>query len=325
MNIETTISDMYEQNYETNGPACQSSFWEHLEQMTQDLQNERLADVFRFISFIPGETYGPHTHLRIEINYVKRGSCSLHLDNKIVRFREGEIMIIAPHVNHLFEAGPNGTTLMQLEFLPEIFSRFRLKQVSNASIPDTVSLFPFGKEHQVIKVIDNIRIVHSLQRIIHEMEAKNPYYQHLVIMYYAELLILIHRYMEEVHLPLCTNKAIRQAVTYMRSNYLSPIAINQVADHVGVSERYLRTLFTTNLNQSPLEYLNRIRVQKAIELLQNTDLSVKEVCFQCGFQSPQYFSRLFKRQTGVAPHTITKSHTPTPFTTSLYPQQNEKQ
>ena len=49
----------------------QYSLWELLESITENLKTKRLADVFRFISFYPGETYGPHQHLRIEINYVK--------------------------------------------------------------------------------------------------------------------------------------------------------------------------------------------------------------------------------------------------------------
>ena len=109
-----------------NNSAEHSSLWEVLKNITGNLRNQRLADVFRFISFYPGETYGPHRHLRIEINYVKKGNCILHLDNESITFREGEIMIITSDVNHLFEAGSEGTTLMQLEFLPELFSQFNL-------------------------------------------------------------------------------------------------------------------------------------------------------------------------------------------------------
>lgn len=46
----------------------QSSLWLQLEQIVDNLKSHRLADVFRFVSFYPGETYGPHSHLRIEIN-----------------------------------------------------------------------------------------------------------------------------------------------------------------------------------------------------------------------------------------------------------------
>ena len=120
--------------------AVHSSLWEILEQITENLKSKRLADVFRFISFYPSETYGPHKHLRIEINYVKKGYCILHLDNESVTFKEGEIMVITSDVNHLFEAGSEGTTLMQLEFLPEIFSNFNLNSRvgKDASVPTSV-------------------------------------------------------------------------------------------------------------------------------------------------------------------------------------------
>lgn len=52
--------------------AKQSSFGELLGNITYNLKSKRLADVFRFILFYSGETYGLHKHLRIEINYVKK-------------------------------------------------------------------------------------------------------------------------------------------------------------------------------------------------------------------------------------------------------------
>ena len=69
-----------------------NSFFVQLEQLTERLKHRRLAEVFRTISFHASETYGPHAHLRIEINYVKRGSCILHLEDERVLFREGDIM-----------------------------------------------------------------------------------------------------------------------------------------------------------------------------------------------------------------------------------------
>ena len=49
----------------------EQSLWGMLEGITENLKHKRLADVFRFVSFRPFETFGPHKHLRIEINYVK--------------------------------------------------------------------------------------------------------------------------------------------------------------------------------------------------------------------------------------------------------------
>lgn len=278
------------------------SLWNLLEHIAENMDSKRLADVFRFISFHPSEAYGPHKHLRIEINYVKKGNCTLHLDNESVSFREGEMMIVSSEVSHTFEAGSEGTTLMQLEFLPEIFSKFNfhIGAEANGLTPVTI----FSEENRLIKIVHNVCIMRTVQRIVNELKLKGKHYQYLVVMYYAELLILINRYMDESYLPICTNDSLKKALSYVRFNYQTAITITDVAEHAGISERYLRKLFAQHLNLSPLDYLNQIRINKSIELLRNTEKSVKEICFACGFKSPQYFSRIFKQQTGVSPREV---------------------
>lgn len=284
--------------------STEQSLWGLLEDITENLKHNRLADVFRFISFHPFETYGPHEHLRIEINYVKKGNCVLHLDHESITFSENEMMIICSNVAHTFEAGSEGTTLIQLEFLPEIFSRFNLNHLGDGVefTPITV----FSEENRLIKIVNNVRIMRAVQRIVNELNSKNNYYRYLVVMYYAELLILIYRHMDEVYLPICSNEALIKAIAYIRLHYKSEITITDVAEQAGIGERYLRKLFAQHLNLSPLDYLNQIRVNKSIELLRNTEMSIKEICFSCGFNSPQYFSRVFKQQMGVTPREVTK-------------------
>ena len=289
-----------------SNPAELPTFWTFLDNITNNLKSQRLADVFRFISFYPFETYGPHKHLRLEINHVKKGNCMMHLDNESINFVEGDTMIILSNVNHVFEAGSGGTTLMQLEFLPEIFSGFDLNFPGCIDGIGLGSISPFSEENKLIKIVNNIGIMRVVQRIVNELEGKNSYYQYLVVMYYAELLVLIYRYMSENYLPICQNDALKRAISFIRFNYHKDISINDVAIQADISERYLRSLFSQYLNISPLDYLNQIRINKSIELLRNTELSVKEICFQCGFQSPQYFSRLFKQQTGISPREVAK-------------------
>mgnify|MGYP003212848375 FL=1 len=289
-----------------SNPAELPTFWTFLDNITNNLKSQRLADVFRFISFYPFETYGPHKHLRLEINHVKKGNCMMHLDNESINFVEGDTMIILSNVNHVFEAGSGGTTLMQLEFLPEIFSGFDLNFPGCIDGIGLASISPFSEENKLIKIVNNIGIMRVVQRIVNELEGKNSYYQYLVVMYYAELLVLIYRYMSENYLPICQNDALKRAISFIRFNYHKDISINDVAIQADISERYLRSLFSQYLNISPLDYLNQIRINKSIELLRNTELSVKEICFQCGFQSPQYFSRIFKQQTGISPREVAK-------------------
>ena len=282
----------------------EQSLWGMLEGIVGNLKYKRLADVFRFVSFQPSETFGPHQHLRIEINYVKKGNCILHLKNESISFSENEMMVICSNVEHTFEAGSEGTTLMQLEFLLEVFSRFNPDEQGRAG--ELASVTIFSKENRLIKIVNNVRIMSVVQRIVNEMNQKSNYYQYLVVMYYAELLILIYRYLDEAYLPVCANDSLKKAISYIRLNYQSDMTIRDVASRIGVGERYLRKLFSQCLNLSPLDYLNQVRISKAIELLRNTEMSVKEVCFACGFRSPQYFSRIFKQQMGISPREVTR-------------------
>lgn len=277
-------------------------FWEVLENIIGGMTHRRLAEVFRVISFHGLEKYGPHSHLRMEINYVKKGSCTLHLKNESVCFKENELMIIASHVEHTFEAGPRETVLMQLEFLPEIYQS--LNPMSDEKFSDLDPLEIFSDENRLIKIKDNERINGVIQKILDEMTQKKGGYQYLVMMHYAELLILVQRHLDESYLPLCANEPLRKAISFIKANYQKELTAKDISEHTSIGERYLRKLFGCHLGMPPMEYVNQLRINKSSELIRDTDLSIKEICFACGFKSPQYFSRLFKRHTGISPKEI---------------------
>jgi AraC-like DNA-binding protein len=75
----------------------------------------------------------------------------------------------------------------------------------------------------------------------------------------------------------------------------------EVAKAAGVSSQHLIRLFRKHLNSTPVGYINRTKVLHAIDLLRNTKLSVKEIAYELGFEDPNYFSRLFKREEGMSP------------------------
>lgn len=68
-----------------------------------------------------------------------------------------------------------------------------------------------------------------------------------------------------------------------------------------ISESQLRRLFHQAYQCSPVQYIIRERIALSQNLLRNGDIPISEVSYLCGFGSPSYFSRLFKKETGVAP------------------------
>lgn len=96
------------------------------------------------------------------------------------------------------------------------------------------------------------------------------------------------------------NSVIREAKAIIDHNYDKHISLEELADMVNVSSFYLSRLFKEELGESFSEYITRLRMEKAIELLAKGQ-SVKECCFLVGYNDPNYFSRLFKKYFGVTP------------------------
>lgn len=98
-----------------------------------------------------------------------------------------------------------------------------------------------------------------------------------------------------------SNAIVNQAVEYMHEHYNEELTLVDVAERVGISSGYLSTLFTQNLGNGFIDTLNAIRVERACVYLQQNQMKTYEVAFKVGFRDEKYFSRIFKKVTGVTP------------------------
>jgi len=97
-------------------------------------------------------------------------------------------------------------------------------------------------------------------------------------------------------------RAIHEAMHRMADDPAQPApSLPELARRLGVSYTWFRRTFAHHTGLSPHQYRIQIKLGRARTLLSETALTVKEVAFRCGFESEHYFSRLFKRKTGVAP------------------------
>ena len=91
-----------------------------------------------------------------------------------------------------------------------------------------------------------------------------------------------------------------------------PLTCREVARRVGLSLRQIERRFRRELRCSLLQYYRQIRIAKAHQLLQQTELSVTEVAFSCGFSSPEYFCRLYRAFFGCSPSRDRRQSTTAP-------------
>jgi len=94
---------------------------------------------------------------------------------------------------------------------------------------------------------------------------------------------------------------LKRSLEYIELHYALPVQLSDLAEHVEVSPAYLSNLFTRHLGKTFVDYLTDCRIEKAKNLLAEKSHSIKTISHLVGYQDPNYFSRLFKKQTGQSP------------------------
>lgn len=95
--------------------------------------------------------------------------------------------------------------------------------------------------------------------------------------------------------------AILPGVILLEQNFLQNTPVNELAKICNISESSFRTIFKKSFSQSPIQYRNRLRINRAFSLLEEGSSTVSEVAFACGFENVGYFCRYYKKITGESP------------------------
>ncbi|MEP4038753.1 MULTISPECIES: GlxA family transcriptional regulator [unclassified Pseudophaeobacter] len=95
---------------------------------------------------------------------------------------------------------------------------------------------------------------------------------------------------------------LSMVIQMMEANIEEPISPSVLAQDVGMSTRQLERLFRRYLNRSPKRYYMELRLQKARNLLMQTDMSVINVALACGFASPSHFSKCYRSHYDTTPY-----------------------
>ncbi len=103
------------------------------------------------------------------------------------------------------------------------------------------------------------------------------------------------------NIPVKNQEVVRRAIGYISKNYAANMTLEDVANHVHLNPAYFSTVFKQSCGSSFKEYLNMVRIEESKRLLANTDYSVIDIAIASGFEDQSYFSKVFKKYTGLTP------------------------
>ncbi|MGV8095246.1 MAG: helix-turn-helix domain-containing protein [Mangrovibacterium sp.] len=268
---------------------------------TPDPKIDFSLDMFKVTSYKQGYHFKTHCHKRVELIYVLRGSCMMIIENELVSLTKENSIFVFPYTNHDFQVhSGGGVKIVQLEFTLD-------KQEAHSSGSCTLAGLHFlnrlSEGMKFIKIPNNPEIRDCMERIIRENRMIQENSDTLNKLYFLELDILLSRYVSKMSKTdkEFENNCIKQGIEIIHKEYCSEIKVNHIAAECGVSERYFRKLFKKYMESTPHDYCNNLRISKAVELLSNRRIPIKEIAYSVGYSTPQYFCRAFKKAYGLTP------------------------
>jgi len=159
-----------------------------------------------------------------------------------------------------------------------------------------VSVLPFNPT-------EDISLVHIANQLFTFASTESTDNDLLILGALFELLGTIyakHHYTE--NFKSSTNaKLFKPLLEFIEKSYMKPITLSDMAQVSGMSNSHFSVLFHDFFRQTPIDYLNSYRIERACLFLINSDLSVTEISYRCGFSDSAYFAKVFKKYKKTTP------------------------
>ncbi len=250
------------------------------------------------------------THDSFELAAIKQGQAVYNFTGgRTVSLNPGDMMIIKPHVSHRFTVIGGGTCNI-------IVMRFKFADVEGHEI-NPLSLSDFlsylenrGQGEQEYLPINAglwSDVTRQVNRILAEQRQKREGHEYMTRLLVLELFVLVSRALrsqwESSVEPHGTriSEYMRNARRYIEENSAEELTLRQIAGYVYLSPSYFVRAFKEAWGQSPMHYLQQIRLAKAQELLAGTDLSIRDVAQKAGFTDQRRMNELFIKSLGISP------------------------
>lgn len=231
-----------------------------------------------------------------QVNYITHGQGIYETESGRFQIKPGSLMVTRPGVWHRYRPDKkSGWTENFIGFdgsIPrEIFSQGR----------------PWSERvvHHMGNREEFIDTYHNIFEIIQE---EQPGFQQVasgMIMKLLGLMVSLEK--QRNFSGKRMEKVIREVCFEIRENIGKEIDFKSYAEENNIGYSYFRKMFKQYTGIAPVQYQLDLKIRRAREMLVATDKTIKEIAFELGFQSIHYFSRIFKKKTGMAPSDIRKT------------------
>jgi len=232
-----------------------------------------------------------HWHDRMELIRLQEGEITVGYESTTAVLHPGEIYIVPPRTPHYGVAGSSGAAWDVVMF--DVRSFYNDTELCRSYLEPL-----FDGRAKLCMCTGKQEIVDCVDKLV-RLVPENDFG---VIPTVYQLLDLLFRYeMVELSGDVKGRHIITQATEYIKEHFAEEISTRTLAGQFGYSEEHFCRLFKQTTQFTPMRYLMLCRMEKAVNLLNDSERSISEIAALCGFSDSNYFTRCFKSFFGTVP------------------------
>ncbi len=257
-----------------------------------------------------------HGHDFVELVFIVRGEGRHRFEGNEYDIRAGDVFIINPGEVHTYSIQRGKQIeIINCLFLPELIRHSLLLELGISQSMDYFYVHPFLDKNERFHHRLNLRgddaasALSLLEEMIKEWEGRESGCETIIRLKLVELLVLLSRYYrrQTVMNERKTERngdhrlLIRRICGYLERHYDKKITVPALGELFNISARQLSRIFKKETGAPVFEKLHQIRIERAKQLLLETDDKVIQIAGKVGYDDPAFFSQLFRRQVGCSP------------------------
>lgn len=229
--------------------------------------------------------------------YMTAGEARLELNGSAFKLRKGMLMYVPPRSR--MRITTNRANLLRFYSVLFHYGQLRWDGMNGVWHKPTHQPLPLLS---VLQLGPLPRALDDYERMNHLWQEQKPGYLWYCRMEFMQLLHRILKWMLEDSQEGKRNAALVESViAYLREHLNEPFDRSALAAKLALSPGYFSILFKRYSGSSPIEYVTKLRIDRAKHLLINSSMPISRIAEEVGYADPLYFTRMFTRKTGVSP------------------------
>ena len=248
----------------------------------------------------------PHWHSEFEIIRVIKGTFTVYLNNEEFNLTKDSIILVPPRVLH--RGIPTDAIYECIVFDTNMLKRRSGERINYYITPITKSDVTFRCSVQR----DDLDIYISIEALFSQIKNRNEHYELSV---YGTLFLLIGNLYNNGYIKKNKSHALHSKKTntvitilsYIEDHFTEQISLQTLAKACHKDKKYICRIFREYTSKTPIDYINELRISYAKGLITEKALSLTQIAYECGYNDSGYFSKVFKKCTGITPSDFKKS------------------